>query len=120
MDSINFVLKNPEMLESPGFSSILSQFDLEKGTPLEKNPEKWHITELSNPPGHDLALGYSYKASVGMEAEEVTELYQQLVEQLSEKVRTFPHNYSLSDGLLYLGRHDQSRIRQRLASLVSV
>ena len=118
MDSINFVLNNPKMLESPGFSCILSQFDLEKGTPLAKNPEKWQITELNNPPGHDLALGYSYNAKVGMSAEETTKLYQKLVEQLSQRVRTFPHNYSLSDGLLYLSHHEQPQIRKRLASLI--
>ncbi len=120
MDSVNFVLKNPKMAESPGFSCILSLFDLERGAPLEKNPDRWNITRLHVPPGHDLALGYSYEASVGLTADEATALYQELVEKLSQKVKTFPHNYSLADGLLYLGHHERKNIQERLASLVSV
>ena len=118
LDSINFVLDNPAMVESPGFSCILSLFDLERGAPLEKKPERWKITQLHVPPNHDLALGYSYEASVGLTADEATALYQEMVKKLSEKVKTFPHNYSLSDGLLYLGYHEQENIQERLASLV--
>ena len=119
LDSVNFVLDNPKMMESSGFSCILSLFDLERGAPLEKNPERWNITQLHVPPHHDLALGYSYEANVGLTADEATMLYQEMVEKLSEKVKTFPHNYSLSDGLLYLGHHAQEEIQERLASFAS-
>lgn len=114
MDSVNFVLDNQRLLDSPGFSCIASQFDLEKGTPLEKNPAEWHITKIYTPPDQDLSLGYSYEATVGMTAEQATELYQEIVEKLGREVMTFPDNYSLSDGLLYLGHHQREDIRERL------
>ncbi len=119
MESVNFVLQNRRLLDSPGFSCIASQFDLEKGTPIEQNPEEWHITRLYTPPDHDLSLGYSYDASVGMTAEEANELYQEIVEKLSREVRTFPDNYSLSDGLLYLGYHQRENIQERLSAMAS-
>jgi len=117
MDSVNFVLNNQRLLDSPGFSCIASQFDLEKGTPLEKNPAEWHITRIYTPPEHDLSLGYSYEGTVGMTAEEATEVYQEIVEKLNREVMTFPDNYSLSDGLLYLGHHQKENIKERLNSL---
>ncbi len=117
MDSVNFVMNNPELLESPGFSCIASQFDLEKGAPIERNPEEWHITRLYSPPDHDLSLGYSFECSVGMTPEQATALYQEIVQMLGEKINTFPDNYSLSDGLLYLGHHQKKDIAQRLTAL---
>jgi len=117
MDSVNFVLDNQRLLDSPGFSCIASQFDLEKGTPLEKNPEEWHITKIYTPPEQDLSLGYSYEATVGMTAEQATEVYQEIVEKLGREVMTFPDNYSLSDGLLYLGHHQREDILERLSVL---
>ncbi|GJL79843.1 MAG: hypothetical protein NPINA01_28320 [Nitrospinaceae bacterium] len=114
MDSVNFVLDNQRLLDSPGFSCIASQFDLEKGTPLEKNPAEWHITKIYTPPDQDLSLGYSYEGTVGMTAEQATELYQEIIEKLGREVMTFPDNYSLSDGLLYLGHHQREDIRERL------
>ncbi len=119
MDSVNFVLNNQRILDSPGFSCIASQFDLEKGTPLEKNPAEWQITRIYSPPEHDLSLGYSYEAKVGMTAEEANELYQEIIEKLGREVMTFPDNYSLSDGLLYLGHHQKENIRERLNALAS-
>jgi len=117
MDSVNFVLDNQRLLDSPGFSCIASQFDLEKGTPLEKNPAEWHITKIYTPPEQDLSLGYSYEATVGMTADQATEVYQEIVEKLGREVMTFPDNYSLSDGLLYLGHHQREDIRERLSIL---
>ena len=119
MDSVNFVLDNQRLLDSPGFSCIASQFDLEKGTPLEKNPAEWHITKIYTPPDQDLSLGYSYEGTVGMTADQATELYQEIVEKLGREVMTFPDNYSLSDGLLYLGHHQRQDIRERLNALAS-
>lgn len=117
MDSVNFVLNNRRLLESPGFSCIPSQFDLEKGTPLEKNPAEWHITRLYNPPHHDLSLGYSYDISVGLTADQAAEVYREVAEMLNREVAMFPQNYSLSDGLLYLGHHEQANIEENLAAL---
>ncbi len=117
MDSVNFVLDHQEILDSPGFSCIASQFDLEKGTPLAKEPEKWGVYNLHNPPHHDLALGYSYDIKTGLTSEQATEVYQEVVEKLSREVMTFPHNYSLSDGLLYLGYHERENILDRLTAL---
>ncbi len=116
-DSVNFVLNNPRLLESTGFSCITSQFDLERGTPLAKNPAEYKVHSLSVPEGHDLALGYSYEVEEGLSAEEATELYQEVLQRMSRVVATFPHNYSLSDGLLYLGRHQREDIQDRLSAL---
>jgi hypothetical protein len=117
MDSINFILDNQRLLDSPGFSAILSQFDLERGAPIEKNPAEWGIKNLYTPPEHDLSLGYSYETTIGMNSEEITELYQQLIEKLGREVMTFPHNYSLSDGLLYLAHHQHNSLTERLLAL---
>ncbi|NIQ03571.1 MAG: radical SAM protein [Nitrospinaceae bacterium] len=117
MDSVNFVMDNRAILDSPGFSCIASQFDLEKGTPIAKNPEEYKVYNLSNPAHHDLALGYSYDVREGLNAEQATEVYQEVVQKISREVMTFPHNYSLSDGLLYLGYHDRDVIQERLAAL---
>jgi anaerobic magnesium-protoporphyrin IX monomethyl ester cyclase len=117
MDSINFVLNNQRLLDSPGFSAILSQFDLERGAPIEKNPSEWGITKLYTPPEHDLSLGYTYETTVGMSSDEANQLYQQLIEKLGREVMTFPHNYSLSDGLLYLSHHEKHSLTERLGIL---
>lgn len=117
MDSVNFVMDNRAILDSTGFSCIASQFDLEKGTPIVKNPEEYKVFNLSNPPHHDMSLGYSYDVREGLSAEEATEVYQEVVQRISREVMTFPHNYSLSDGLLYLGHHDRELIMERLSSL---
>ncbi|MBI4382853.1 MAG: radical SAM protein [Nitrospinae bacterium] len=119
MESVNFVMSNRRLLDSPGFSCIASQFDLEKGTPIEKNPAEWHITRLHTPPEHDLSLGYSYDITAGMTADEATQVYQEIVERVSREVMTFPHNYSLSDGLLYIGHHEKENIQERLAAYTS-
>ncbi len=108
-ESVDFVINNQHILDSPGFSCIISQFDLEKGTPLENNPLEWGITELYTPPDHDLSLGYSYKIDTGMDSDEAEVLYRELQEKIMKKVSTFPDNYSLSDGLLYLG-HPQEKL----------
>ena len=52
-----------------------------------------------------------------MNAEEINELYQQLIEKLGREVMTFPHNYSLSDGLLYLAHHERHSLTERLGTL---
>ncbi|QPJ65602.1 MAG: radical SAM protein [Candidatus Nitrohelix vancouverensis] len=116
-DSVNFVLNNHRLLDSPGFSCIISQFDLEKGTPIEKNPAEWGLSNLYTPPEHDLSLGYSYEGTKGMTAREADRLYNELSEKLNREVMTFPDNYSLSDGLLYLGHHQRDTIRERLAAI---
>ena len=108
-ESVDFVINNQRVLDSPGFSCIISQFDLEKGTPLENNPSEWGISELYTPPEHDLSLGYSYKIDTGMNSDEAEALYRELQEKINQKVKTFPDNYSLSDGLLYLG-HGQEEL----------
>jgi anaerobic magnesium-protoporphyrin IX monomethyl ester cyclase len=116
-ESVNFVLDNQRLLDSPGFSCIVSQFDLEKGTPIEKNAAEWHITRIYAPPEHDLGLGYSYEGTVGMNSREAERLYRELAEKLNREVMTFPDNYSLSDGLLYLGHHQRENIRERMTLL---
>jgi len=117
MDSVNFVMDNQGILDSPGFSCIASQFDLEKGTPLAKDPGQWGVYDLSNPPQHDLSLGFSYKIKEGLNAEQATEVYQEVVQKISREVMTFPHNYSLADGLLYLGYHERENIQERISAL---
>ncbi|KMP11191.1 hypothetical protein UR09_01555 [Candidatus Nitromaritima sp. SCGC AAA799-A02] len=116
-ESVDFVINNRRLLESPGFSCIISQFDLEKGTPIEKNPAEWSISELYTPPDHDLSLGYSYKGSVGLSSDQAETLYRELQEKINREVMTFPDNYSLSDGLLYLGHHQKEDIKTRLETL---
>jgi radical SAM superfamily enzyme YgiQ (UPF0313 family) len=111
-ESVDFVLNSRRLLDSPGFSCIISQFDLEKGTPIEKNPSEWNITELYTPPEHDLSLGYSYKGTVGLGTDEAEVLYRELQEKINREIMTFPDNYSLSDGLLYLG-HRQEELTVR-------
>jgi radical SAM superfamily enzyme YgiQ (UPF0313 family) len=117
MDSVNFVMNNQAILDSPGFSCIASQFDLEKGTPLAKDPGQWGVYDLANPPNHDLSLGFSYKIEEGLNAEQATEVYQEVVQRISREVMTFPHNYSLADGLLYLGYHERENIQERISAL---
>ena len=119
MDSVNFVMDNQAILDSPGFSCIASQFDLEKGTPLAKDPGQWGVYDLNNPPHHDLSLGFSYKIKEGLNAEQATEVYQEVVQKISREVMTFPHNYSLADGLLYLGYHERENIQERISALSS-
>lgn len=119
MDSVNFVMDNRAILDSSGFSCIASQFDLEKGTPIVKNPEEYKVFNLSNPPHHDLSLGFSYDVREGLSAEQATEVYQEVVQRISREVMTFPHNYSLSDGLLYLGYHEKENIQERISALSS-
>ena len=116
-ESVDFVVNNRRLLDSPGFSCIISQFDLEKGTPIESNPYEWGISELQIPPGHDLGLGYSYKGSIGLSFDEAEKLYRELQEKINREVMTFPDNYSLSDGLLYLGHHQKDDIKSRLETL---
>ena len=116
-ESVEFVINNRRLLDSPGFSCIISQFDLEKGTPIESNPSEWGISELQIPPGHDLSLGYSYKGSIGLSFDEAEKLYHELQEKINHEVMTFPDNYSLSDGLLYLGHHQKDDIKSRLETL---
>ncbi len=84
---------------------------------MAKNPSEWFITKIYTPPDQDLSLGYSYEATVGMTADQATELYQEIVEKLGREVMTFPDNYFLSDGLLYLGHHQREDIRERLSVL---
>ena len=115
-DTVNFVLHNQELLDSQGFSCITSQFDLEKGTPMAKAHEEYKVYNLKAPEGHDLSLGYSYDINEGLTAEEATELYQEVLQRLSQEVSTFPHNYSLADGLLYLGHHERQNAQGRLAA----
>ena len=67
------------------------------------------IRVLYPPPDHDLSLGYSYKINAGMDSDEAEVLYRELQEKINQKVSTFPDNYSLSDGLLYLG-HPQEEL----------
>ncbi len=43
-------------------------------------------------------------------------MYQEVVQKISREVMTFPHNYSLADGLLYLGYHEKENIQERLAA----
>ncbi|MDH3256132.1 MAG: B12-binding domain-containing radical SAM protein [Nitrospinota bacterium] len=117
MDSVNFVMDSQAILDSPGFSCIASQFDLEKGTPLAKDPGQWGVYDLTNPPNHDLSLGFSYKIKEGLNAEQATEVYQEVVQKISREVMTFPHNYSLADGLLYLGYHERENIQERISAL---
>ncbi|TDJ57549.1 MAG: radical SAM protein [Nitrospina sp.] len=117
MDSVNFVMDNQAVLDSPGFSCIASQFDLEKGTPIAKAAEEYGVYNLQSPPDHDLALGFSYDTRTGLTAEQATEVYQEVVERISREVMTFPHNYSLSDGLLFLGYHERENILERLSAL---
>jgi radical SAM superfamily enzyme YgiQ (UPF0313 family) len=117
MDSVNFVMDSQAILDSPGFSCIASQFDLEKGTPLAKDPGQWGVYDLTNPPNHDLSLGFSYKIKEGLNAEQATEVYQEVVQRISREVMTFPHNYSLADGLLYLGYHERENIQERISAL---
>jgi len=47
-----------------------------------------------------------------MDSDEAEVLYRELQEKINEKVSTFPDNYSLSDGLLYLG-HPQEELTTR-------
>ena len=115
-DSVNFVLKNPRLLNSTGFSCITSQFDLEKSTPMAKSPEEYKVYNFRTPEGHDLALGYSYDIDEGLTAEEATDLYQEVLGKLHQVVATFPHNYSLADGLLYLGHEEKEKSGHSLAA----
>ena len=44
-------------------------------------------------------------------------MYQEVVQKISREVMTFPHNYSLADGLLSLGYHEKENIQDRIPKL---
>lgn len=103
-----FVMENERLLNSAGFSCLPCLFDLQKGTPIMKSPEKYGLKEIKVPAVHDMTLGYFYETEKGMSPEQADRVYSFIHEKINERVSPFPYNYSMSDGLLYIAASKES------------
>lgn len=102
LETLDFVLGNRKLTLSEGFSCLPCLFDLEKGAPIIEDPARFGLRCIKKPVHHDLSVGYFYEVEEGMTPEQAEGMYRYIFQKIAEKVPTFPHNYSLSDGLLYL------------------
>jgi hypothetical protein len=105
LETLDFILGNKKLTLSEGFSCLPCLFDLEEGAPIMKDPAIFGLGCIKKPVHHDLSVGYSYEVEEGMTPEQAERIYGYIFQKIAEKVPTFPHNYSLSDGLLYLSYH---------------
>ncbi|MBH0195108.1 MAG: B12-binding domain-containing radical SAM protein, partial [Nitrospira sp.] len=87
-----------------GFSCQPCLFDLEKEAPIMSDPGAYGIRRIMRPSSEDLSLGFFYEVQGGMTPDQAETLYQHVYERISEVVCELPFNYSMADGLLYIGR----------------
>jgi anaerobic magnesium-protoporphyrin IX monomethyl ester cyclase len=103
LETFDFVMSNKRFLESKGASCLACLFELEKHAPLLRDPGKYGLTKIGHPKHDDLSLGYFYETDRGMTPDESREVYEQVRSEIDNKLPIFPYNFSMSDGLLYLG-----------------
>jgi radical SAM superfamily enzyme YgiQ (UPF0313 family) len=104
LDTMNFIVENKKLHESFGFSCQPCLFDLEKEAPIMSNPAEYGIRRIMRPSAEDLSLGFFYEVQGGMTPDQAERLYQYVYERISEVVCELPFNYSMADGLLYIGK----------------
>ncbi len=104
LETMNFVVQNPRLYNSYGFSCQPCLFDLEKEAPIMSDPAAYGVRRIMRPASEDLSLGFFYEVQEGMTPEEAEKLYQQVYEKISAVVCELPFNYSMADGLLYIAR----------------
>ncbi len=104
LETTNFVIANPRLSSSYGFSCQPCLFDLEKEAPIMSDPGSYGIRRIMRPASEDLSLGFFYEVQEGMTPEEAERVYQYVYEKISEVVCELPFNYSMADGLLYIAR----------------
>ncbi|GKS59099.1 hypothetical protein YTPLAS18_26260 [Nitrospira sp.] len=117
LETMNFIVHNEKLNQSPGFSCQPCLFDLEKEAPIMNDPGSYGIRRIMRPSSEDLSLGYFYEVQEGMTPEEAERLYQHVYEKISEVVCELPYNYSMADGLLYIVRErDKAAAAQPVAT----
>ncbi|MBH0193509.1 MAG: radical SAM protein [Nitrospira sp.] len=104
LDTMNFIVENKKLHDSLGFSCQPCLFDLEKEAPIMSNPAEYGIRRIMRPSAEDLSLGFFYEVQGGMTPDQSERLYQYVYERISEVVCELPFNYSMADGLLYIGK----------------
>ncbi len=116
-ETMDFIVQNEKLNQSPGFSCQPCLFDLEKEAPIMDDPGSYGIQRIMRPSSEDLSLGYFYLVQEGMKPEEAERFYQHVYEKISEVVCELPYNYSMADGLLYIVRErDKAMAAQPVAS----
>ena len=103
LETFNFVISNKKFLDSKGASCLACLFELEKHAPILRDPGKYGLTKIGHPKYDDLSLGYLYETDRGMTPEASREVYESVRSEIDNKLSIFPYNFSMSDGLLYLG-----------------
>ncbi|MCP4269423.1 MAG: radical SAM protein [Candidatus Brocadiaceae bacterium] len=103
LETFNFVMSNKRFIDSKGASCLACLFELEKHAPILRDPGKYGLTKIGHPKHDDLSLGYFYETDRGMTPEESRDVYEHVRSKIDNKLPIFPYNFSMSDGLLYLG-----------------
>lgn len=111
LETMNFIVENRRLYESFGFSCQPCLFDLEKEAPIMSDPAEYGIRRIMRPSSEDLSLGFFYEVQGGMTPDQAQTVYQYVYERISEVVCELPFNYSMADGLLYIGRAKEAGIR---------
>ncbi|MDI6760934.1 MAG: radical SAM protein [Candidatus Brocadiaceae bacterium] len=107
VEGMNFILENQRLVSSPGFSFLPCLYEMEKHSPITLNPRAYGLKRIMSPSRDDLSLGYAYEVKEGLSPQEAEELHEAIMQRVNETVSPFPYNYSMSDGLLYIGRQQQ-------------
>ncbi|MFQ5863297.1 MAG: B12-binding domain-containing radical SAM protein [Candidatus Brocadiales bacterium] len=108
-ESANFILDNERLVSSLGFSFLPCLFEMEKHSPITRDPASFGIRRIMAPKKDDLSLGYFYEVERGMSLEEAEQLHATILDKVNSTILPFPYNYSMSDGLLYIERHTSAR-----------
>jgi hypothetical protein len=118
LDTMNFIVENKKLHDSLGFSCQPCLFDLEKEAPIMSNPAEYGIRRIMRPSAEDLSLGFFYEVQGGMTPDQSERVYQYVYERISGVVCELPFNYSMADGLLYIGKAKEtaSQAPQPIAS----
>ncbi len=103
-ESVNFILNNERLVSSLGFSFLPCLFEMEKHSPITRDPAGFGIRRIMSPKKDDLSLGYSYEVDRGMSPEEAERLHATILNKVNSIISPFPYNYSMSDGFLYIER----------------
>ncbi|MDR4506483.1 MAG: B12-binding domain-containing radical SAM protein [Candidatus Scalindua sp.] len=103
LETLDFVLSHDRFMRSKGASCLVCLFELEKHAPIMRDPGKYGLSRIGHPMLDDLSLGYFYETERGMPPEESSSVYEYIKSEIDKRLPIFPYNFSMSDGLLYLG-----------------